>query len=119
MLALLFWITIVSVFYLLIFKFNLASWLVGFAPVYFVVQIVIMKMSKYKIDRNKIEIYQYFKKYDVEFDKIKSYTIKENKFLRQLFTGFPKKTIYIKYNKYDSIEILTSNQNIINILQNK
>lgn len=118
-LSLLFWMTIVLIFYILLFKLNWPVWFVGFAPIYSVIQIIILKMSNYKIGNNELVIYQYFKKYHVELDKIKSYTIKESNFFKQLLTGFPRKTIYIKYNKYDSIEILTSNQDIINTLHNK
>ena len=75
-------------------------------------------MSNYRITDTELVINQYFKEYKIALDKIKSYEIKDVNLLKRLFTGLPQKTIFIKYNKYDSIEILTANQDIVNVLLN-
>ena len=114
--ALLFWIIVLVLFYTQIFSLIWPIWLVGFAPIYFVTQILILKMSTYVLVGNSIVIKQYFKEIRIDFDKIKSYEIKDSSLIKSLFTGLPRKTIRIKYNKYDSIEILTVNNEIVKIL---
>jgi uncharacterized membrane protein YdbT with pleckstrin-like domain len=116
--ALLFWIIVLILFYTIIIKMTWPTWLVGFAPIYFVIQIIIFKMGHYRITEKELVINQYLKKYNISLDKIKSYEIKEASFLKRLITGLPKKTIFIKYNKYDSIELLTANEEIIKTLPN-
>jgi hypothetical protein len=119
MLSIVFWLIVVVCSYILILNSDLPIWLIGFVPIGFVIQTLIFKMSNYRIVEDELVVNQSFKKTRIELEKIKSYEIKEHSILKQILTGFPKRAIAIKYNKYDSIIILTANPEILTALANR
>ncbi len=116
--SLLFWVALCVSIYLFLPYPQWPTWSIMAFPSIFTGRTLGSLTIKYNINDSSIRINQIFKKQiEIKFEKIRNCKKKKSSFLKQLFIGAPKHTIEINYNKYDTIEIMTFNQEIFDRIQ--
>ncbi len=73
-------------------------------------------LTKYEIEEETLTARVLFEKQTVDLSKIRSYSISKPNLFKQYILGFPKETISVKYNKFDDMEILSTDQAILDKL---
>jgi predicted membrane protein len=115
--GLFFWIIVNTLFFAVFFLMHLPPWTIGFAPLFFIVYILMLKTTKYQFSDNEITIKSPFESTQIiQTKNIKHYRVKETNYLRQLF-GVPPFITFLKL-KQGSVELFTINRNVINSLDN-
>jgi len=115
--GLFFWIIVNTLFFAAFFLMHLPPWTVGFAPLFFIVYILMLKTTKYQFSDNEITIKSPFDKpQTIQTEDIQHYRVKKTNRLKQLF-GVPPFITFLKL-KQGSVELLTINRLVINSLDN-
>ncbi len=98
------------------FHFSLISTAVYFFI--FIPQLFVLLPTKYELSSDHLLVTTcWFFKSILEFNKVRSFTIHKPNRFRRLFFGHPSETIWVKYNKFDDVQLFTTNQEIINRLE--
>ncbi len=92
-------------------------WNISMFPLFFTIQILVKMITKYELGEDKITTKVLFEKTEIDLKKIRSYSVKEQSFWKQLFFGFPAKTIAVKFNKFDDAELFTTDEILLSKLE--
>ncbi len=114
--SVIFWVGFASLILVGKYFFNYTTWILLIVPFNFLGQIALRKFTKYKLGDKDLIVKVFSDVTTVELEKIRSYSIVEPSFFKQYFLGFPKKVIFVKYNKFDDMEILSTDQAILDKL---
>ncbi len=114
--SLLLWTAVIIAGYFGILHFDLPAWLAGVVPIHLLVQILMIKSTKYVISDNELLISRPFEKIPIKLDQIRSYSIQKTNLIKRFITGFPKEVVLLNYNKYDAIELLSTDPELIKSL---
>jgi len=73
------------------------------------------KLIKYELSSLELVVKVPFQPSAVQLNKVRSYTIEKNGFVKRYLLGYPHEIIALKYNRFDDLTILTTDK----ILQDK
>jgi len=114
--SVIFWVGFASLILVGKYFFDYTAWVLLIVPFNFLGQIALRKFTKYKLGEKDLVVKVFSDITTIELEKIRSHSIEEPSFFKKYFFGYPKKVIFVKYNKFDDMEILSTDKALLDRL---
>lgn len=112
------WVIISIIYYTYSTFFQVPYWLSGHSIFFIIVAFEIALLTtRYEIIDDKLIIKKIFVKTNIDLHRIRKCEYRTNHIIKQILLTAPYKTIYIEYNKYDSIELNIGNQDFFDMIK--